>query len=91
MIHARDDYNRFQDPALDDPSLLGEGCSPIGKNEPVFLFRAKDHLAPRVLEDYANQLRAAGLEDMALTVDRHVKRMQDWQKDHGSKLPDMPK
>lgn len=38
MIHARPDYNRFQDPAIDDPSLLGEGSTPIRVDEPVMLF-----------------------------------------------------
>lgn len=45
MIHARSDYNRIQDPAVDDPSLLSEGSTPIGVDEPVFLLRAKDQFA----------------------------------------------
>jgi len=27
MKHAREDYNRIQDPAVHDPSLLAKGCS----------------------------------------------------------------
>lgn len=42
MIHARDDYNRIQDP---------EGK--IEQDEPVFLLRAKDPLFIPILQIYA--------------------------------------
>ena len=38
MIHAREDYQRIQDP---------EGK--IGEDEPVFMVRAKDKLTPSVM------------------------------------------
>lgn len=43
MRHARDDYNRIQDPA---------GLIP--DDEPVFLFRGQDKFAARVLRFYAD-------------------------------------
>lgn len=49
MKHAREDYNRFQDPALSDSSLLGKGGTPILKDEPVFLLRAQDKHASKLL------------------------------------------
>ncbi len=42
MKHAREDYNRIQDP---------EGK--IGEDEPVFLLRAKDELFAEMLVTYA--------------------------------------
>ena len=49
MIHAREDYNRIQDPA-----------GKIGEDEPVFLLRAKDSLAPAMVENWASALQASG-------------------------------
>ncbi|MEQ1761584.1 MAG: hypothetical protein ABL984_00430 [Pyrinomonadaceae bacterium] len=47
MKHARKDYNRIQDPA----GLIPE-------DEPVFLFRAQDRFAAKVLDHYASILEA---------------------------------
>ena len=55
MIHARSDYDRIQDPAVNDPSLLSEGSTPIGEDEPVFLIRAKDKYAVMCLQAWALQ------------------------------------
>lgn len=91
MKHAREDYNRIQDPALSDPSLLAPGGTPIGADEPVFLLRARDVIAPVVLQFWAQRLRLAGGEPA--TVQRvlaHAQLMRDWQKENGSKVPDCP-
>lgn len=56
MKHARQDYNRIQDPALTDPSLLSEGSTPIGEDEPVFLLRGQDKLAADIVDAYASRL-----------------------------------
>lgn len=89
MIHARDDYSRFQDPALDDPSLLGEGCSPIGEDEPVFLLRAKDIYFVSMLLAYRDNF----LNDfeMYAAITAHVDRAQEWRERNETKFPDMPK
>ena len=91
MIHARKDYDRFQDPALADPSLLSPGSSPIAADEPVMLFRAKDYTAPRVLLAYADLLIAACAErHMIEAVLRHAVLMLEWQRANPPRLPDMP-
>lgn len=53
MIHARSDYNRIQDPALQDPRLRKEGTTPIMQDEPVFLLRAQDKTAAEVVRFWA--------------------------------------
>ena len=93
MIHARDDYNRIQDPALDDPSLLGDGCSPIGKDEPVFLLRCKDkhfqemcrHYMAAVAQDHEN-----GDYRLIESLTKHILLAVQWQNANGMKAPDMP-
>lgn len=90
MKHARSDYNRFQDPALEDASLLGEGSTPIDENEPVFLLRAQDKHAGATVAFYAGLL-AQDLEvdsEMARVCARWAARMQNWAV---RKTPDMPK
>ena len=49
MIHARVDYNRIQDPALENPSLLAGNSKPIASDEPVFLLRAGTSRRRRLL------------------------------------------
>lgn len=80
MKHAREDYNRIQDP---------EGK--IGENEPVFLFRAKDVLAPVVLARYAELLKLHGCQqEMIDSTLLWEQKMREWQRQKGCKLPDMP-
>lgn len=80
MKHAREDYNRIQDP---------EGKIPA--DEPVFLLRAKDRYAPAALISWiAMQLSDPGhdraLIDLAAS---HVRAMQQWQQENGCKTPDL--
>ncbi len=92
MIHARKDYDRVQDPALEDPTLLGDGSTPIGKDEPVFLLRAKDRHASAVVAYYAMLLAKDPDVDseMAKLCLEWSTRMRDWGIERGSKAPDMP-
>jgi len=81
MWHARSDYQeRIQDSA-----------NLIPADEPVFLIRAQDIVAPAIVEEWADQ---AELEDAAPNIVKaareHAQRMREWQKAHGSKVPDMP-
>ena len=55
MIHAREDYNRIQDPA-----------GKIGENEPVFLIRAQDASAPAAVEAWAKLNDAHGGDPKAI-------------------------
>jgi hypothetical protein len=77
MRHARDDYNRIQDPA---------GLIP--DDEPVFLLRGQDRHAASTLEHYAERVAAAGGDELIvrLTLEQ-ASRMRMWSK---HKEPDLP-
>lgn len=70
----------------------------IPEEEPVFLLRAQDILAPAAVETYANLLRAAaqgtagGFRTRLLRQAEEVSSvgagMIAWQSEHGAKLPD---
>lgn len=79
MLHARESYNRIQDP---------EGK--IAEDEPVFLLRAKDILAPRTLLHWADRLEVEGgqIEMIQLARD-HARLMLEWQEKNGAKVPDL--
>lgn len=89
MIHARKDYSRFQDPALKDPSLLGEGSTPIAEDEPVMLFRAQDENFIAVVQFYRDLIwkKARPVGDLC---NAQIERAKQWQKKHGAKTPDVP-
>lgn len=81
MIHARKDYDRIQDP---------EGKIPA--DEPVFLLRAQDKVAPETVYLWAVAAKKAGAdEEIVEHAFDHADLMLDWQKKHGCKVPDMPK
>lgn len=84
MKHARDDYNRIQDPA---------GLIPV--EEPVFLLRGQDKYAAETLRYYA-ALVAEGassaeeyekVKPIVNATMGHAKLMDKWPK---KKFPDMP-
>jgi len=80
MIHARKDYDHIQDPS-----------GKIAADEPVFLLRAKDVLAPMCLILWAEELiTRGGDKEMAGMVADHAAKMIDWQEKNGCKLPDLP-
>lgn len=80
MKFSRKDYNeRIID-------LAGK----IPADEPVFLLRGKDPLAPRIVLTYAMELRLIGGDpSMASNLERHAQDMIRYQKEHGTKIPDM--
>jgi hypothetical protein len=82
MIHAREDYTeRIQDSA-----------GKIPEDEPVFLLRGQDALAPSLLLDWASRMRSLGGDPaMADLVRNQANRMIQWQNTHGCKIPDLPK
>jgi hypothetical protein len=67
MKHARDDYNRIQDPD-----------NKIPDDEPVFLLRAQDQFAATVVRQYGALLDATGNTEMARKCYRHAQAMDDW-------------
>lgn len=81
MLHARKDYQgRIQDSA----NLIPE-------DEPVFLIRAQDKLAPDIVEVWATGAEEEGAAPNIVEAARgHAEAMREWQEEHGSKIPDMP-
>lgn len=62
----------------------------IPEDEPVFLLRGQDKLAPKLLLMWAMELRLAGGDPaMAENAEAHAQRMINWQKNHKCKTPDM--
>jgi len=80
MKHAREDYQRFQDP-------LGK----IPADEPVFLIRSQDIVGAETVRFWALVAGAAGasLEIIKAASDQ-ADAMEAWQKANGSKVPDLP-
>lgn len=79
MKHAREDYNRFQDP---------DGLIP--EDEPVFLIRGQDIVAPQVLHYWAIMAKSAGASDEIVTlVHKHADLMEAWQATVARKIPDL--
>lgn len=78
MKHARDDYNRIQDPA---------GLIPV--DEPVFLLRGQDAFAAEAVETYADILEESGKGDPEIIKHARAQAaaMRSWPH---RKLPDMP-
>ena len=82
MRHARTDYDAIQDTT----GQLG-----FGPEEPVFILRAKDKVAPAAVDAWAEAAQLAGADPGLLEkVRAWADRMRAWQKEHGSKTPDTP-
>lgn len=82
MKHPRLDYQGIQDTT---------GETSIGEDEPVFLLRAKDALAPGCLEYWANTLKEIGGDiETANNILRFAEKMRTWQMQYGNKTPDTP-
>lgn len=77
MKHARDDYDRIQDPA---------GIIP--DDEPVFLLRGQDKIAAETVRFYAQRtIDHGGDPVIARAAFDQAKRMEKWPK---KKLADLP-
>ena len=80
MKHSRTDYAEIQDPS----GLIPE-------EEPVFLLRAQDCVAPWVVRDWADLAEKAGASpDIVSAARGQASAMEHWQKVRGNKIPDMP-
>ena len=81
MKHARADYNRIQDPA----GLIPE-------DEPVFLIRAQDAIAPMILRHYAVEAHRVGASrELCEATLNQANEMERWQRERSArKTPDMP-
>jgi len=79
MRHARDDYNRIQDPA-----------GKIGEEEPVFLIRGQDVNGPSAVREYAKLAAASGAHpDMVAMCMAWADHMAAWQLGNLAKVPDL--
>lgn len=69
---------------------IGMGC--LGRardDEPVFILRAQDRLAPLVVAQWAAMARLFGVgEAKVREVEALAEAMRGWGKENGSKLPD---
>lgn len=80
MIHARPDYN----------GRIIDIANEIPKDEPVFLLRGQDRLAPLVVKIWSVLLvLEGGSLGAAMMAYRHAKRMSDYNPEN-KKLPDVP-
>jgi hypothetical protein len=83
MKHAREDYNRIQDPA----NLIPE-------DEPVFLLRAQDGLYTDALQNYLSLLyEYHASAEMIYSVRAHIKASIVWRNKNPDRIktPDLPK
>jgi len=79
MKHAREDYNRIQDPA-----------NKIAEDEPVFLLRAQDRAAPATVRAWANvHMMNGGDPLLAIMANRHADLMEKWQRENNCKTANL--
>lgn len=76
MRHGRDEYEHIQD----DRGVIGD-------DEPVFLLRAKDLLAPEVIDEWAGRAFAAGAPERAAAAMRWADEFRAWQRDNPTQYP----
>ena len=80
MKHARADYDRIQDPA---------GLIPA--DEPVFLLRGQDLVAPFAVRMWARNAELAGADPaIVASAMEQAEAMERWHEAGRYKVPDMP-
>jgi len=71
-------------------ALEGRGC--LGKakpDEPVFVFRAQDELAPEIVRDWADIVATHDPNSSkAHAASKLADEMEAWQEKNGCKMPD---
>lgn len=61
----------------------------VGDDEPIFVLRAQDRLAPHMVLDWAERARGVGVpEEKCAEAERCAKAMWAWARVHGAKFPD---
>ncbi len=80
MRHLRTDYNaRIQD-------VDGK----ITDDEPVFIVRGRDAIAPAAIRAWADELASKGGEPHAVNrVRLYANEVEEWGRKNGAKLPDV--
>lgn len=68
----------------------GDSCyEKAGMDEPIFVLRSTDRLAPFLVEEWATNAEDQGADPAKVAEAKHLAlRMRNWQTLHGSKLPD---
>ncbi len=80
MKHARPDYDVIQAPH-----------DMIPEEEPVFLIRGQDMVGAEAVRFWAQIAGMAGAETaICLAALEQASRMEKWQRERGSKCPDLP-
>lgn len=80
MRQGRSDYDGIID-------LTGR----IPYDEPVFVLRAQDALAPELVRAWAERLEErGGASAMSAAARGWADEMEAWAREHGCKLPDAP-
>ncbi len=80
MKHAREDYDRLQDP-----------WGKIPHDEPVFLIRGQDRVGPLAVLAWAKLAEAIGAHpDIVSAAREQAGAMEKWHEDHRIKMPDLP-
>lgn len=83
MDFGRSDYNEVFDGANIENS-------PFEPDEPVFMLRGTDPIAPKVLLRYATDLISVGSDNRIVdSVIKHAQKMMAWQTTHKTKYPDL--
>ncbi len=61
----------------------------VGEDEPIFVLRAQDLLAPDAVEFWVSSAAMLGVSPEKLReAENLADAMRDWQEDHDCKLPD---
>lgn len=78
MKHANPKFNMVQDPS-----------GRIPDDEPVFLLRGRDLLAPQLVIEWAERFQELGGDPSRAKIARdHAFKMYKWQEEHERKYPD---
>jgi len=73
-----------------DAALEATGL--FAKDEPIFILRPGDLVAPNAVRHWAHMAYANGAnrDGIVQTALDHADAMEAWQKEHGRKVPDLP-
>lgn len=70
-------------------ALQQRGELRFNPEEPLFILRAKDEVAPMGIEDYSERARESGAsEEFASAAVQAAETMRNWQREHPAKIPD---
>lgn len=68
---------------------LNSNLNMADKDEPIFILRAQDRLAPELIRSWASRASIHGCSSEKVQEARDLAaKMQEWGKAHGSKFPD---